>query len=77
MIDGFSCILDFQKISRPSIIKGIHELNPQNLSSTITAAKGKKDSESPPQLKQTTRDLSLGYTEIEKGRRALGQDLFV
>ena len=31
---------------------------------------------SPPALKQYTRNLSLGYTEIEKRKRALGQDLF-
>ena len=30
----------------------------------------------PPPIKQSTRNLSLGYTEIEKRRRALGQDLF-
>ena len=39
-------------------------------------AKTKKEPESPPPLKQSTRNLSLGYTEIEKSRRALGQDLF-
>ena len=27
---------------KPALIKGIHQLNPQNLSSTTTAAKGKK-----------------------------------
>ena len=32
----------FSKIFRASIIKGIHQLNPQNLSSTTTAAEGKK-----------------------------------
>ena len=38
MVDSFSCILD-----PPPLIKGIHHLNPQNLSSTTTiAAKGKK-----------------------------------
>ena len=58
------------------LIKGIHQLNPQNLSSATTAAKGpkatppkkkkKNELESPPPLKQSTRNLSLGYTEIEK-----------
>ena len=43
--------------------------------------KKKKKPESPPQLKQSTRNLSLSYTEIEKmkieqRRRALGQYLF-
>ena len=60
----------------PPLIKGIHKLNPQNLSSTATAAEDKKQPESPPPLKQSTRNLSLGYTEIEKRRRALGQDRF-
>ena len=60
---------------RTPLIKGIHQLNPQNLSSTTTATKGKKELESPPPLKQSTR--TLGYTEIEKRRRALGQDLFL
>ena len=81
MVDGFSCILDFPKFSGggppdPPLIKGIHKLNPQNLSSTATAAEDKKEPESPHPLKQSTRNLSLGYTEIEKRMRALGQDLF-
>ena len=36
----------------------------------------KKEPESPPPFKQSTRNLSLDYTEIEKRRRALGQYLF-
>ena len=60
----------------PPLLKGIHKVNPQNLSSTATAAEDKKEPESPPPLKQSTRNLFLGYTEIEKSRRALGQDLF-
>ena len=61
----------FSKIfrGRTPFTKGIHQLNLQNLSAT-TAAKG-----SP--LKQSTWNLSLCYTETEKKRRALGQDLFV
>ena len=46
MVDGFSCILDFPKFSGgghpDSLIKGIHQLNPQNLSSTTTAIGKKK-----------------------------------
>ena len=91
MVDGFSCILDFPNFSGGGpldpLIKGIYHFNPQNLSSTTTTAKGKKKTnkkkkkkkeelESPPSLKQSTRKLSLGYTEIEKRKRALGQDLF-
>ena len=86
MVDSFSCILDFPKFSgggpRAPLIKGIHQLNPQNFSSQEQQPKAKKKNkkkkktESPPQLKQSTRNLSLGYTEIEKRRRALGQYLF-
>ena len=86
MVDSFSCILDFPKFSGGGppdpFIKGMHQLNPPNLISTTIAAKGKKEEpESPPHttptpLKQSTRNSSLGYTEIEKRRRALGQDLF-
>ena len=86
MVDSFSCILDFPKFSgggpRAPLIKGIHQLNPQNFSSQEQQPKAKKQNkkktktESPPQLKQSTRNLSLGYTEIEKRRRALGQYLF-
>ena len=54
MVDGFSCILDFSKFSGggppdppPPLIKGIHKLNPQNLSSTATAAEDKKQPEKP------------------------------
>ena len=43
----FSCILDFPKFSgggpRTPLIKGIHKLNPQKLSSTATAAEDKKE----------------------------------
>ena len=77
MVDGFSCILNFPgEDTRTPLIKGIHKLNLQNLSSTATAAEDKKQPESPPPLKQSTRNLSLGYTEIEKRKRAMGQDLF-
>ena len=86
MVDVVSCILDFPKFPGggppPPLIKGLHQLNPQSLSSTTTSAKGqkkkkkkKKSRKSPPPLKQSTRNLSLGYTEIEKRRWALGQDL--
>ena len=88
MVDGFSCILDFPKFSGggppDSPIKEIHQLNPQNLSSTTTNSQRPKkkkkkrnnNNKSPPPFKQSTRNLSLGYTEIEKRRRALGQYLF-
>ena len=77
MVDGFSCILDFPGLPRTPLIEEIYQLNPQNIPSTTTTAKGKKKKpESPPPLKQPTRKLSLVYIEIEKRRRALGQDLF-
>ena len=79
-VDGFSCILDFQTFSGGGppnpLIKGIHKLNPQNLTSTTTTAEGKKEPESPSPLKQSTRNLSLGYTEIEKRRRAQWAKIF-
>ena len=80
MVDGLSCIQDAGKAIY-HILKGINQLNPQNLSSTTTAAKGKKkkkkrtkkELESPPPLKQSTKKLSLGYTEIGKRRRRWGK----
>ena len=83
MVDGFSCILDFPKFSggpgaedpRTPLIKGIHKLKPQNLQ-LQQQPKAKKSRKSPPPLKQSTRNLSLGSTEIEKRRRAPGQDIF-
>ena len=43
MVDGFSCILDFPwEDPWTPLIKGIHQLNPQNRSSTTAIAKGKK-----------------------------------
>ena len=80
VVDSFSCTLDFQNFQGEDtwspLIKGTHQINPQNLSSTTTASKGTKQPESPPPLKQSTRNLSLGYTEIEKRRKVLEQDLF-
>ena len=62
-------------------MNGIHQLNPQNLSSTTTAAKSqkkkkKKKHEKKKMASSTPLKQSLGYTEIEKRRRVLGQDLF-
>ena len=86
VVDGFSCILDFPKFSRGGPLhppyKGNASIKPPKSFFTTTTAKGKKKKkkkkkqESPPQLNQSTRNLSLGYTEIEKRRRALGQYLF-
>ena len=80
VVDGFSCILDFPKFSEPPY-KGNTSVKPSksffnNNSNHKQQKKKKKKPENPPHLKQSTRNLSLGYTEIEKRRRALGQDLF-
>ena len=69
----------FSKIFRgrtpgPPLIKGIHRLYPQNLQQQQQQPKAKKtEPENPPPLKQSTRNLYLGFTEIEKRRRAHGQ----
>ena len=79
MVDGFSCILDFPKFSGGGPLdppyKGNASIKPSILQEQ-QQPKAKKEPESPPLLKQSTRNLSLDYTEIEKRRRALGQDLF-
>ena len=80
MVDGFSCIL----------IKGIHQFNPQNLKSFFNnnkeprqKKKKKKRAGKPPPpphthpLKQSTRNLSLGYTEIEKKEDCAGAISFL
>ena len=60
MVDGFSCILDFSK-------KGNTSIKPsESFFNNNSSQRGKKELESPPPLKQSTRTLSLGYTEIRK-----------
>ena len=80
MLDGISCLLDFPKFSGGGspdpLIKRIYKLNAQNLSSTTTVAEGKKEPESPPPLKQSTKNLSLGYTEIAKKEEGTGTRSF-
>ena len=81
MVDGFSCILDFPKFSRggppDSPYKGNTSIKPsKSFFNNNSSQRQKKSGKSPPSLKQSTRNLSLGYTEIEKRKRALGQDLF-
>ena len=81
MVGGFSCILDFPKYSWGGPLGPPYKGNTSIKTLKIflqqqQQPKAKKDPKSPPPLKQSTRNLSLGYTEIEKGRRALGQDLF-
>ena len=71
----------FSKIFRGTpLIKGILQLNPQNLSSITKTARGKKkniEPESPPSLKETTRNLSLRYTEVEKKEEGAGARSFL
>ena len=84
MVDGFSCILDFQKFSgggppdtpykrntsiKPS--KSFFNNNKQPKAKIIIIIikkkkKKKRAGKHPPPFKQYTRNLSLGYTEIEK-----------
>ena len=82
MVDGFSCILDFPKFSGggpPNTpYKGNTSIKPSKpFFNKNSSQRQRKKLESPPPFKQSTRNLSLGHTEIEKRRRALGQDLFV
>ena len=81
MVDGFSCILDFPKFSGGGPpdppYKGNTSIKPSQCFFNNNSQRQKiEELESPPPLKQSARNLSLGYTEIEKRRRALGQDLF-
>ena len=78
VVDSFSCILDFPKFSGGGPpdppYKGNTSIKPSKFFFTRTTAKRqkkkqkktktKKKTESPPQLKQSTRNLSLGYTEM-------------
>ena len=72
-----SCILDFQNFRNFEIpdppFKGNISIKPSNSFFNNNNCQRLK---SPPPLKQYTRNLSLGYTEIEKRRRALGEALF-
>ena len=70
----------FRGRPRTPPIKGIHQLNPHNLSSTTAAEdkkkkkkKKKKQPESSPPVKQSTRNLSLGYTVIQKLKKGGGR----
>ena len=74
MVDGFSCILDFPKFSGGGLPDPTYKWNTSikpskafnnNSSQRQKKKKRKEEPESPPPLKQSTRNLSLGYTEIE------------
>ena len=84
MVDGFSCILDFPKFS------GVGPLDPPykgNTSIKRTKSffnnnssqrqKEKRARKPSPPLKQSTRNLSLGYTEIEKKEEGAGARSFL
>ena len=82
VVDGFSCILDFPNFPgedpRTPLIKGIHQLNPQNLSSTADRGKKKKKKkpESPSPIKTIFKKFICSLYRNWKRKRALGQDLF-
>ena len=72
MVDGFSCILDFPKfyVGGPPDppYKGNTSIKPSKsfFNNNIQRQKKKKKSRKAlPPLKQSTRNLSLGYTEID------------
>ena len=85
MVDGYSCILDFPKFSGGGPpdppYKGNTAMKPSksffNKNSSQRQKKKKKKPESPPPLKQYTRNLSLGYTEIEKKEEGAGARSFL
>ena len=78
MVYGFSCILDFPNFSGGGSpdppYRGNTSIKPSksffNHNSSQRQKKKKKkkktEPENPPPLKQSTRNLSLGYTETEK-----------
>ena len=82
MVDGFSCILDFPKVSGDPPYKGNTSIKPSkssfnNNNNQRQKKKKKKRAGKPSPIKTTNKKfISLGYTETEKRRRALGQDLF-
>ena len=61
-------------------IKGLHQINP-HLKFFLQQQQQPKakttEPEKPPPLKQYTRNLSLGYTEIEKKEEGAGAKLFL
>ena len=67
VVDGFSCILDFPKFSErtpgPSC-KGTTSIKSSNSFFNNSSQRRKRAGKALPQ--QSTRHLSLGYTEIEK-----------
>ena len=81
MVDGFSCILDFSKFSgggppHPPYKRNTSIKPSKSFFNNNSSQRGKKELESPPPLKQSTRTLSLGYTEIEKKDEGAGARSF-
>ena len=72
MVDGFSCILDFSKFSGGGPpdppYKGNTSIKPSKsfFNNNNNCQRQKKSWKALPPLKQYTRNLSLGYAEIEK-----------
>ena len=85
MVDGFSCILEFPKFSRggppdspPPLIKGMHPLNPQNLSSTQQQPKAKKKAWKPTPMKTICKKFIFKlYRNWKKGGGRWGKIFFV
>ena len=84
MVDVFSCILDFPiippykantsiKPSKSFFKNNSSQRQKKKQQQQPTTKKKKKKKK---KKKQSQKTLSLGYTEIEKRRRALGQNLF-
>ena len=84
MVDGFSCILDFPKFSGGGSpnppYKGNTSIKPsKSFFNNNSSQRQKQQSRNPPTppLKQSTRNLSLGYTEIEIKEEAAGAKSFL
>ena len=81
MVDGFYCILNFPKFSGgeppDTPYKGNTSIKLSKSFFNNNSSQGKKEPESPPPLKQSTRNLSLGFTEIEKKEEDAGARSFL
>ena len=88
MVDGFSCILDLPKFSgegppepplkgNTSIKPSKYFFNNNNSQRPKKKKKKKRKLENPHHLKQSTRNLFLGYKEIEKVGGRWGKIIFV
>ena len=78
VVDGFSCILDFPNFSGGGPPDPSYKGNTSFIHSkyffnnNYSRRQQKKEPKRLPPLKQSTRNLSLGYTEIEKKEKGAG-----